>query len=67
MGRLLDFQVDCSSDTVQMEVFGPEVKCAKTGSWLDIYVSYDVARQEVRDHLDRKPHRYDGEWETTFT
>ncbi len=24
MGRLLDFQVDCSSDTVQMEVFGPE-------------------------------------------
>ena len=39
MGRLLDFQVDCSSDTVQMEVFGPEVKCAKTGSWLDIYVS----------------------------
>ena len=45
MGRLLDFQVDCSSDMVQMEVFGPEVKCAKTGSWLDIYVSYDVARQ----------------------
>ena len=39
MGRLLDFQVDCSSDTVQMEVFGPEAKCAKTGSWLDIYVS----------------------------
>ena len=22
MGRLLDFQVDCSSDMVQMEVFG---------------------------------------------
>lgn len=47
MGRLLDFQVDCSSDMVQMEVFSPEVKCAKTGSWLDIYVSYDVARQEA--------------------
>ena len=67
MGRLLDFQVDCSSDTVQMEVFGPEVKCAKTGSWLDIYVSYDVARQEVRDHLDLTLHRKDGAWEKSFT
>ncbi len=66
MGRLLDFQVDCSSDTVQMEVFGPEVKCAKTGSWLDIYVSYDVARQEVRDHLDLTLHRKDGAWEKSF-
>ena len=67
MGRLLDFQVDCSSDMVQMEVFGPEVKCAKTGSWLDIYVSYDVARQEVRDHLDLTLHRKDGAWEKSFT
>ena len=66
MGRLLDFQVDCSSDMVQMEVFGPEVKCAKTGSWLDIYVSYDVARQEVRDHLDLTLHRKDGAWEKSF-
>ena len=66
MGRLLDFQVDCSSDTVQMEVFGPEAKCAKTGSWLDIYVSYDVARQEVRDHLDLTLHRKDGAWEKSF-
>lgn len=66
MGRLLDFQVDCASDTVQMEVFGPEVKCAKTGSWLDIYVSYDVAQQEVRDHLDLMLHRKDGAWEKSF-
>ena len=67
MGRLLDFQVDCSSDMVQMEVFSPEVKCAKTGSWLDIYVSYDVARQEVRDHLDLTLHRKDGAWKKSFT
>ncbi len=67
MGRLLDFQVDCSSDTVQMEVFGPEVKCAKTGSWLDIYVSYDAARQEVCDHLDLTLHRKNGAWERSFT
>ena len=52
--------------TVQMEVFGPEAKCAKTGSWLDIYVSYDVARQEVRDHLDLTLHRKDGAWEKSF-
>lgn len=67
MGRLLDFQVDCASDAVQMEVFGPEVKCAKTGSWLDIYASYDVARQEVRDHLNLTLHRKDGAWEKSFT
>ena len=67
MGRLLDFQVDCASDAVQMEVFGPEVKCTKTGSWLDIFVSYDVARQEVRDHLDLTLHRKDGAWEKFFT
>ena len=67
MGRLLDFQVDCASNAVQMEVFGPEVKCAKTGSWLDIYVSYDVARQAVRDHLDLTLHRKDGTWERSFT
>ena len=67
MGRLLDFQVDCASDAVQMEVFGPEVKCAKAGSWLDIYASYDAARQEVRDHLDLTLHRKDGAWERSFT
>ena len=67
MGRLLDFQVDCASDAVQIEVFGPEVKCTKIGSWLDIYVSYDVARQEVRDHLDLTLHRKDGTWERSFT
>lgn len=66
MGRLLDLQVDCSSDTVQMEVFGPKVKCAGIGSWLDIYVGYDVARQEVRDHLDLTLHRKDGAWEKSF-
>ena len=52
---------------MQMEVFGPEVKCAKTGSWLDIYASYDVARQEVRDHLNLTLHRKDGAWEKSFT
>ena len=43
MGRLLDFQVDCASDAVRMEVFGPKVACARSGSWLDIYASYDAA------------------------
>lgn len=66
MGRLLDFQVDCASDTVQMEVFGPKVKCAGNGSWLNIYVSYDVARQEIRDHLDLTLHQKDGAWEKSF-
>ena len=67
MGRLLDFQVDCASDAVQMEVFGPEVKCAKSGSWLDIYVSYDAARQEVCDHMDLTLYRKEGAWEKSFT
>ena len=67
MGRLLDFQVDCASDTVQMEVFGPRVSTNRTGSWLDIFVSYDAARQELRDHLDLTLHRRDGAWEKSFT
>ena len=67
MGRLLDFQVDCASDAVQMEVFGPKVNCAKSGSWLDIYVSYDVARQEVCDHMDLTLYRKEGAWEKSFT
>lgn len=66
MGRLLDFQVDCASDTVQMEVFGPRVRSNNLGSWLDIYVSYDVSRQEIRDHLDLTLHRKDGAWEKSF-
>ena len=67
MGRLLDFQVDCASDAVQMEVFGPKVNCAKSGSWLDICVSYDTARQEVCDHMDLTLYRKDGAWEKSFT
>ena len=67
MGRLLDFQVDCASDTVQLEVFGPRVSTNRTGSWLDIFVSYDAARQELRDHLDLTLHRRDGAWEKSFT
>ena len=67
MGRLLDFQVDCASDAVQMEVLGPKVNCAKSGSWLDIYVSYDVARQEVCDHMDLTLYRKEGAWEKSFT
>lgn len=66
MGRLLDFQVDCASDAVRMEVFGPKVACARSGSWLDIYASYDAARQEVRGHLDLTLHRKDGAWEKPF-
>lgn len=67
MGHLLDFQVDCVNDTVQMEVFGPRVRTDRTGSWLDIFVSYDAARQELRDHLDLTLHRGDGAWEQSFT
>ena len=67
MGRLLGFQVDCASDAVQMDVFGPKVNCAKSGSWLDIYVSYDVARQEVCDHMDLTLYRKEGAWEKSFT
>ena len=51
-GCLLDFQVDCVSDRVRLEVFGPKVTCAGSGSRLDICASYDVSQQEVRDHLD---------------
>ena len=67
MGRLLDFQVDCASDAVRMDVFGPKVNCAKSGSWLDIYTSYDVARQEVCDHMDLTLYRKEGAWEKSFT
>ena len=67
IGHLLDFQVDCASDTVQMEVFGPRVRTGRIGSWLDIFVSYDAARQELRDHLDLTLHRRDGAWEKSFT
>ena len=66
MGRLLDFQVDCASDAVRMEVFGPKVNCTGSGSWLDIFASYDTARQEVCDHLDLTLHRKDGAWEKSF-
>lgn len=66
MGRLLDFQVDCASDAVQMEVFGPKVSCTESGSWLDIFACYDTARQEVCDHLDLTLHRKDGAWEKSF-
>lgn len=52
IGRLLTFQAVCRDDTVRMEVFGPKVRCGNTGSWLDIYASYDVARQKVCDRLD---------------
>lgn len=66
-GRLLDFQVDCASDTVQMEVFGPKVRTSAPGSWLDIFVSYDAVRQDIRDRLDLTLYRKDGAWEKTFT
>ena len=67
IGHLLDFQVDCASDTVQIEVFGLTVRTNRTGSWLDIFVIYDAARQELRDHLDLTLYRRDGAWEKSFT
>ena len=63
--RLLDFPVNCASDTVQMEVFGPRVQCSKPGSWFTIRVGYDVSRQEVRDHLELALYRKDGALEET--
>lgn len=64
--RLLDFPVNCASDTVQMEVFGPRVQCSKPGIWLDIHAGYDVSRQEVRDHLELALYRKDGALEEAF-
>ena len=64
--RLLDFPAVCASNTVQMEVFSPKVTCAENGSWLDIYVSYDIARQEVRDYLELALYRKDGALEKSF-
>lgn len=62
----MDFQVDCASDRVRLEVFGPKVTRTGDGSWLDIRASYDVSRQEVRDHLDLTLCRTGGAREKSF-
>ena len=66
-GRFLNFPVDCASDAARMEVFGPKVRTGGAGSRLDIVVSYDAARQEIRDHLDLTLYRKDGARERAFT
>ena len=65
-GCLIDFQVDCASDRVRLEVFGPKVTRTGDGSWLDIRASYDVSRQEVQDHLDLTLFRTGGAREKSF-
>src|SRR5699024_12264549 len=44
LGRLLDFQVDCASDAVQTEVFGPKVKCAKSDTSVETKGRFEVAQ-----------------------
>lgn len=65
-GRRLNFLVECASDAVQMEVFSPEVRHDELGSWLDISVSYDAARQEVQDYVSLRLYRNHGLWERDF-
>ena len=52
IGRTLDFQFDCVSDQIQRELFGPELDTGRIGDWLDLYAAYDVALQDVVDHVD---------------
>ena len=65
-GRRLNFLVECASDAVQMEVFSPEVRHDELGSWLDISVSYDAARQEVQDYVSLRLYRNHGLCERDF-
>ena len=65
-GRRLNFLVECASNTVQMEVFGPEVRHNEPGSWLDLSISYDAARQEIQDHVSLRLYRNHGLWERAF-
>ena len=67
VGHMLNFQVYCASNDVLMEVFGPAVKHNENGSRLDIFASYDVLRQEVRDHLELTLYRKDGTRKKSFT
>ena len=67
IGHKLDFQFDCVSEQVQREVFGPELDTDKIGDWLELYATYDMALQDVADHVDVTLCRNNGEEETRFT
>ena len=67
IGHKLDFQFDCVSGQVQREVFGPELDTNKIGDWLELYASYDVALQDVADHVDVTLCRDNGAEESRFT
>ena len=67
IGHKLDFQFDCVSEQIQREVFGPELDTGKIGDWLELYAAYDVALQDVADHVDVTLCRNNGEEEHPFT
>ena len=67
IGHKLDFQFDCVNKRIQREVFGPELDTGKIGDWLELYASYDVALQDVVDHVDVTLCRNSGEEEHPFT
>ena len=67
IGHTLDFQFDCVSDQIQRELFGPELDAGKFGDWLELYAAYDVALQDVVDHIDITLCRDNGEEEHPFT
>ena len=67
IGHTLDFQFDCASEEIQREVFGPELDTGKIGDWLELYAAYDVALQDVADHVDVTLCRNNGEEEHPFT
>ena len=52
IGRLLVFQAACEDAQARMSLFGPRVQRAQSEGQLDIFISYDVARQEIHDRLD---------------
>ena len=67
IGHKLDFQFDCTSKEIQREVFDPESDADKLGDWLELYAAYDVALQDVADHVDVTLCRNNGEEEHPFT
>ena len=67
IGHKLDFQFDCVSGQIQREVFGPELDTNKIGDWLELYAAYDIALQDVADHVDVTLCRNNGEEESWFT
>ena len=48
-------------------MFGPELDTGRIGDWLDLYAAYDVALQDVVDHVDVTLCRNNGEEEHPFT